>query len=73
MVVSEQPVMELTAASDFFHEVRQIVRLEAGIDYLLNCGRGAVRDDVIDLPVQPFQRLPGFGVFLVGRQFLLPP
>ena len=73
VVVSEQPVVELAAASDFFHEVRQLVRLEAGIDFLLNCGRRTVRDDVVDLPVQPFQRLPGFRIFFIGRQFLLLP
>ena len=64
--------MELTAASDFFQKVCQLIRLEAGIDLLLNRGRRTVCDDVIDLPIQPLQRLPGFGVFLVGRQFFLP-
>ena len=73
MVVPEQPVVEPAAASDFFQKVCQIVRLEAGVDFLLNYRRRTVRNDVVNLPVQSFQRLPGFDVFLVGRQFLLPP
>ena len=73
VVVSKQPVMELAAASDFFQKVCQIVRLEAGVDFLLNYRRRTVRNDVVNLPVQSFQRLPGFGIFLVRRQFFLPP
>lgn len=71
--MTEQPVVEATAGADFFEEIRQLVRLEAGVEFPLNCSWGAVRDDVIDLPVQPLQRLSGLLIFLVGRQFLLPP
>lgn len=73
MVVSEQPIVELAAALDFIQEFRQLVLLEIGIDLLLNCCWRTVCDDVINLPVQPLQRLPGFGVFFAGRKFLLPP
>lgn len=73
VVVSKQPVVKPTAASDFFQEVRQLVWLEISIDFLLNCCWCTVRDDVIDLPIQPIQRLPGLDIFLVGRQFSLPP
>ena len=73
VVVPEQPVVELVAAANFFQEFRQFVRLEIGVDLLLNRRRCAVRNDVIDLPVQPLQRLPGFRVFFAGRKFLLPP
>ena len=73
MVMSEQSVVKLAAAANFFQEFRQLVRPEIGVDLLLNCGRGAVCDNVIDLPVQPLQRLPGFGAFFVGRKFLLSP
>ena len=71
--MAEQPVVEAAAGADFFEKVRQLVWFEAGVEFPLDCGRGAVRDDVIDLPVQPLQRLPGFFVFLAGRQLLLPP
>ena len=73
MVVSEQPVVKPIAASDFFQEVRQLVWLEISIDFLLNRCRCAVCDDVVDFPVQPIQRLPGFRIFFIGRQFFLPP
>lgn len=69
----EQPVVEPAAGADFFKKVRQLVRLEAGADLPLNCGRRTVRDDIIDLPVQPLQCLSGVLIFLVRRQFLLPP
>ena len=72
MVMSKQPVVEPAAVSDFFQEIRQLIWLKVGADFLLNCCRCAVCDDVIDLPIQPLQRLPCFGVFLVGRQFFLP-
>ena len=62
MVVSEQPIVELAAVSDFFQKVRQLVWLEAGVDFLLNRCRRTVRNDVIDLPVQPLQRLQGFRI-----------
>ena len=65
--------MELAAVADFFQEVRQLVQFEVCVDLLLNRCRGTVRDDVIDLPVQPPQRLPGSRIFLVGRQFFPPP
>ena len=57
----------------FQKNVCQFVRLEAGVDFLLNYRRRTVRNDVVNLPVQSFQRLPGFGIFLVRRQFFLPP
>ena len=71
--MAKQPVVESAAGADFFQKVCQPVRLEIGVDFLLNCCRCAVCDDVIDLPVQPLQRLSGVLIFLVGRQFLLPP
>ena len=73
VVVPEQPVVELAAASDFFQKVCQPVRLEIGVGFLLNRCRCAVCDDVVDFPVQSFQRLPGFRIFFIGRQFSLPP
>ena len=73
VVVPKQPVVELAAATDFFQKVRQLVWLETGVDFLLNYRRRTVRNDVVNLPVQSFQLLPGFGIFLVRRQFFLPP
>ena len=73
MVVPEQPVVESAIVADFFQKVRQLIWLEIGVDFLLNRCRCAVCDDVIGLPVQSFQRLLGFGLFLAGRQFFQPP
>ena len=73
VVVPEQPVVESAIVADFFQKVRQLIWLEIGINLLLNCCRRAVCDDVINLPVQSFQRLLGFGIFLAGRQFFQPP
>ena len=62
----EQPVVESAAGADFFEKVRQLVWFEAGVEFPLDSGRCTVRDDVIDLPVQPLQCLPGLLIFLAG-------
>ena len=69
----EQPVVEAAAGTDFFEKVRQLVWREAEVELLLDSGRCAVRDDIIDLPVQPLQRLSGVLIFRARWQFFLPP
>lgn len=74
MVVSEQPVVEFGSILDFLKEVGQaIVNISAVAYYILDAAGRAVGDDVIHLVMGPLQVVPGFFVFSVRRQLLLPP
>ena len=74
MVVSEKPVFEAAALSDFIEEVCQCVPLvQPAAEYVLDAAGTAVRDDVVYIPPSLVQRFScGLVFFLVG-QFLFPP
>ena len=73
MVMSKQPVGILCLFLNFLEEIGQPIRLVvAGFHHGCAVG-GAVGDDVVRLPTAPVQIPPGFSVFLIGGQFLLPP
>ena len=73
MVVTQEPVIELAPPLDHLEEVRQPVRGVVSIQLLLDAGGGAVGQDAVHPPVNPFQVPDRLLVFLLRGQFLGPP
>ena len=73
VVVAQEPVIELAPPLDHLEEVRQPVRGVVSIQLLLDAGGGAVGQDAVYFPVDPFQVPDGFLIFLLRGQLLGPP
>ena len=74
MVVSEKPVFEAAAFSDFIDEVCQCVSsVQPAAEYVLDTAGTAVRDDVVYIPASIVQRFSRGLVFRIVGQFLFPP
>ena len=74
VVVSEKPVFEAAAFSDFIEEVCQCVpSVQPTAEYVLDTAGTAVRDDVVYIPASLVQRFSRGLVFRIVGQFLFPP
>lgn len=74
VVVSEKPVFEAAAFSDFIEEVCQCVpSVQPTAEYVLDTAGTAVRDDVVYIPASLVQRFSCGLVFRIVGQFLFPP
>ena len=74
VVVAKEPVVEFCFLIDFFQKGRQQVDTILFFPKLfLDALAGAMRDNVVNFPIDRVQISPGFLVFRFGREFLLPP
>ena len=74
MVVSEEPVFELTAFPDFIEKVRQRIPLiQSSAECILDAAGAAVGYDVVYIPACLVQRCLCSSIFIFAGQFLFPP
>lgn len=73
MVVAEKPVGKFASLADRFKKVRQFIRPIGGIELPHHTAGGAVGENTVYRPVDPFQVCHGLLVFRLAGHLLGPP
>ena len=73
VVVAQEPAIELAPPLDHLEEICQPIRGVASIQLLLDAGGGAVGQNAVHPPVDPFQVHDCLLIFLLRGQLLGPP